>query len=571
MPKNPHANFTPVLDGYSGIGAFRFWCQTALPLTYDDSLSYYELLNKVVNYLNHTNEDLTAVESNTSALAEAYNKLQKYVNDYFDDLDVKAELRNVLDAMAEDGTLDALLDPLVENHLPGIVEEKIDGVVAEQINGAVAGQIDESVADQLPALVDEGIPEEVSNWLKENVKPVGSAVMVDSTLSISGSAADAKVTGDKLGELKAQFVYPTSKTVAIAQGYWAFVDGKHGDSDTWCKTDFLDKDIILKTTTIKMFIIAYDAHDGTYIGGWNGNEFSTTFNQNGGVREINISEWLDSYPNYRFRVDFNNGTAVITPADVYSVLVVESISNKNIERIDNDIEQVEDNIEEVEKSVDGINSELINKMAKHLIIECLKNVAWTTQNGEDFIDELSYTLGIKNLLYSITKHHFDGAENGPINTGVILFDTDKDFTILLEIVTAIPQVGDWAIIQGYSEADVSGLLIGKGYGANITTNFRFMNKVGLESNVAFTSNYIGTTKIAIRHTSGSNSALFTVKTGTDEPVEVERTRATFTASNAPIYIGGANTGRQFRGTISCNIYDVVMSDTLIATFMEVGF
>ena len=195
MPKNPHADFSPVLDGYSGIGAFRFWCQTALPLTYDDSLSYYELLNKVVNYLNHTIEDLTAVESNTSALADAYNQLQKYVNDYFDELDVEAELRNVLDAMAEDGTLDALLDPIVENQLPGIVDEKIDSVVAEQIDGAVAGQIDESVADQLPALADAAIPEEVSDWLEENVDPVGSAVMVDSSLTISGAAADAKVTG----------------------------------------------------------------------------------------------------------------------------------------------------------------------------------------------------------------------------------------------------------------------------------------------------------------------------------------------------------------------------------------
>jgi len=202
MPKNPHADFSPVLNGYSGIGAFRFWCQTALPLTYDDSLSYYELLNKVVSYLNHTIEDLTAVESNTSALAEAYNKLQKYVNDYFDDLDVKAELRNVLDAMAEDGTLDALLDPLVENQLPGVVDEKIDAVVAEQIDDAVAGQIDESVADQLPALVDAGIPGEVSDWLEENVDPVGSAVMVDSSLTISGAAADAKVTGDELSDLK---------------------------------------------------------------------------------------------------------------------------------------------------------------------------------------------------------------------------------------------------------------------------------------------------------------------------------------------------------------------------------
>ena len=32
--------------------AFRFWCQKVLPLVYDDSLSYYEVLCKVVNYIN---------------------------------------------------------------------------------------------------------------------------------------------------------------------------------------------------------------------------------------------------------------------------------------------------------------------------------------------------------------------------------------------------------------------------------------------------------------------------------------------------------------------------------------
>ena len=40
-------NFIPELSGYSGQGAFRYWCQKVLPLVYDDSLSYYELLNKI--------------------------------------------------------------------------------------------------------------------------------------------------------------------------------------------------------------------------------------------------------------------------------------------------------------------------------------------------------------------------------------------------------------------------------------------------------------------------------------------------------------------------------------------
>ena len=41
------------------------------------------------------------------------------------------------------------------------------------------------------------ISEAVSDWLEENVDPVGSAVVVDSTLTIAGAAADSKAVGDK--------------------------------------------------------------------------------------------------------------------------------------------------------------------------------------------------------------------------------------------------------------------------------------------------------------------------------------------------------------------------------------
>lgn len=42
-------------------GKLRFWCQKVLPLTYDDSLSYYELLDKVVKYLNNVIEDMEKI------------------------------------------------------------------------------------------------------------------------------------------------------------------------------------------------------------------------------------------------------------------------------------------------------------------------------------------------------------------------------------------------------------------------------------------------------------------------------------------------------------------------------
>jgi len=42
----------------------------------------------------------------------------------------------------------------------------------------------------------------VTDWLDDNVDPVGSAVVVDVSLSIAGAAADAKVTGDAITDLK---------------------------------------------------------------------------------------------------------------------------------------------------------------------------------------------------------------------------------------------------------------------------------------------------------------------------------------------------------------------------------
>lgn len=35
------------------LSTFKFWCYKVLPLVYDDSLSYYEVLCKVVNYINN--------------------------------------------------------------------------------------------------------------------------------------------------------------------------------------------------------------------------------------------------------------------------------------------------------------------------------------------------------------------------------------------------------------------------------------------------------------------------------------------------------------------------------------
>lgn len=170
-------DFTPNYKQINAQQPFRFWCQKVLPLVYDDSLSYYELLNKVVEYLNVTMENMADTADNVSALFEAYTELQNYVNEYFDSLDIQEEINNKLDAMAADGTLSAILNPI--------------------------------------------IAQTTSDWLNENVNPVGSAVVVDNSLSISGAAADAKITGEKFSEIEP---YKTAMKKYInpllVDGYW---------------------------------------------------------------------------------------------------------------------------------------------------------------------------------------------------------------------------------------------------------------------------------------------------------------------------------------------------------------
>lgn len=118
-------DYTPTLGDYSGIRPFRFWCQKVLPLVYDDSLSYYELLNKVVDYLNHTIKDVATAEDNIEALHNAYEQLQAYVNNYFDNLDVTEEIDNKLDEMVLDGTFSRLINPIVLRNINPIAVESV--------------------------------------------------------------------------------------------------------------------------------------------------------------------------------------------------------------------------------------------------------------------------------------------------------------------------------------------------------------------------------------------------------------------------------------------------------------
>lgn len=99
---------------------FREWCNHTIPVlpqVYGDELSYYELLNKVVEKLNE--------------MGITVNELIDYVNNYFDSLDVQKMIDDKLDEMAQDGTLADLINKLLFSSL----NKKIETVINVKENG----------------------------------------------------------------------------------------------------------------------------------------------------------------------------------------------------------------------------------------------------------------------------------------------------------------------------------------------------------------------------------------------------------------------------------------------------
>lgn len=89
---------------------FRVFCQKVIPLAFDESMSYLELLYALLDYLKET--VIPAVNNNADAIEELqnlYTQLKTYVDNYFENLDVQEEINNKLDEMAEDGTLSEII------------------------------------------------------------------------------------------------------------------------------------------------------------------------------------------------------------------------------------------------------------------------------------------------------------------------------------------------------------------------------------------------------------------------------------------------------------------------------
>lgn len=89
-----------------------------LPTSFIESMTYYELLAWLVNYLETV--IIPTVNNNAEAVKELqdlFTELKSYVDNYFDNLDVQDEINNKLDEMAEEGILQDIIVEYLNNYL----------------------------------------------------------------------------------------------------------------------------------------------------------------------------------------------------------------------------------------------------------------------------------------------------------------------------------------------------------------------------------------------------------------------------------------------------------------------
>lgn len=88
------------------VSKLKYWCYKVLPLVYDDSLSYYELLCKVVSKLNELIEKYASFDDVVTEIQSAIDELQKQI-DAFDTTYIEKLIKDKLANMIYVGISDA--------------------------------------------------------------------------------------------------------------------------------------------------------------------------------------------------------------------------------------------------------------------------------------------------------------------------------------------------------------------------------------------------------------------------------------------------------------------------------
>lgn len=204
---------------YKNLTPFKWFILENFPFLEDsiDGLTNYQLFSKLGEEINKNIDAINSLGQNQQNLTNGYNALANYVQNYFDNLNVDTEINKKLDEMAENGTLYELIERFLT---PTITEQnqkienytqaqniRIDNI-QNQVQGVASGS--PLVASSVSGMTDHNriyVNTTDGKWYywDGDSWEIGGTYQstmgaVDPTLTLSGSAPDSKIVGDKLLE-----------------------------------------------------------------------------------------------------------------------------------------------------------------------------------------------------------------------------------------------------------------------------------------------------------------------------------------------------------------------------------
>lgn len=184
----------------SEISSFRFWCQKVLPAVYDDSLSYYELLCKVIAKLNEVINSQNGTNDHVTELAQQFEQLK---NDLQDTIESEAE--KIVDNYVKTNNLVKSVNGITAVGETGNVTLQASDVGAiANVTGSVKGSNIEGgavTADKIAtgAVGSEKIAQDAVTASKLANGSVATAKIQDGAVN-EAKIADRSVTNDKIAD-----------------------------------------------------------------------------------------------------------------------------------------------------------------------------------------------------------------------------------------------------------------------------------------------------------------------------------------------------------------------------------
>lgn len=228
---------------------FRFWCQKVLPLVYDDSLSYYEVLCKLTKYINELIENMKLIsdafdeiqdefddmKEQFDAIVEYYENIENIINGFRDDLEAlgsdysdfktwtQGQIETITTAIAQIPiiTVDSELSSTSTNPVQNkVITEALQGVTPMTIDDALSTSSTNPVQNKVITQAIQGITpmtvDDALSTVSEN--PVQNKVITNAINAIPVITVDDAMSQSSENPVQNKVIYNALGNVAQSLG-----------------------------------------------------------------------------------------------------------------------------------------------------------------------------------------------------------------------------------------------------------------------------------------------------------------------------------------------------------------